>query len=236
MPSDTGDVLARAAGVLERHGERQALQMRVRERRRRSAGRRLIRMAMAVAVIAFAAAATGLAGVPLGITGVLVALLAMVVAVGALAVFPRSPMPRADALPAVALAQLPARTEDWLAAQRPRLPAPAIHLVDTIALKLDALAPQLATLDEREPAAGAVRRLLADELPELVGGYTRVPQALRSVDTDGIVPERRLVEGLEAVDGALTRMSEDLARGDLERLATQGEYLRLKYRGEPIGG
>jgi len=89
--------------------------------------------------------------------------------------------------------------------------------------------PQLATLDEREPAAAAVRRLIGDELPELVKGYTRVPQALRRVDTDGIVPEKQLLDGLAVVDTELKRMSENLARGDLERLATQGKYLEMKY-------
>ena len=57
-----------------------------------------------------------------------------------------------------------------------------------------------------------------------------MPQALRRIDTDGIIPENQLLDGLKVVDTELSRMSEQLARGDLERLATQGKYLELKYQ------
>ena len=79
-----------------------------------------------------------------------------------------------------------------------------------------------------------MRRLIGDELPELVRGYQSVPHALRRADTDGMMPERQLLDGLSVVDGELTRMSEQLARGDLERLATQGKYLELKYQGGDV--
>ena len=90
-------------------------------------------------------------------------------------------------------------------------------------------------LDENEPAAAEIRRLIADELPELVRGYGRVPEALRRANTNGMIPEKQLVDGLSVVDSELTRMSEQLARGDLEKLATQGKYLELKYQGDPLG-
>ena len=65
-------------------------------------------------------------------------------------------------------------------------------------------------------------------------GYQAVPTALRRADTDGMMPERQLLDGLNVVDGELKRMSEQLARGDLERLATQGKYLELKYQGGEV--
>ena len=97
-------------------------------------------------------------------------------------------------------------------------------------LKLEALAPQLVNLDPREPAAAEVRKLLATELPELIDGYTRVPAGLRSDDRNGVAPDKQLVEALGVVDSELARMSADLATGDLNKLATQGRYLELKYK------
>src|SRR3954469_6286866 len=65
------------------------------------------------------------------------------------------------------LAALPGATAAWLEVQRPALPPPAVQLVDRISARLEAMTPQLATLDPREPAAESVRRLLSTELPRL---------------------------------------------------------------------
>src|SRR3546814_6149528 len=45
--------------------------------------------------------------------------------------------------------------------------------------RLETLAPQLQSLDQNEPAALEVRRLLSDHLPELVTGYQSIPEPLR---------------------------------------------------------
>ena len=124
------------------------------------------------------------------------------------------------------------RIEAWLETQRPALPAPATRLVDGIDLKLETLGPQLATLDPREPAAAQVRKLLCDDLTELVNGYTRLPQALRRASRDGESPDRQRVDGLRLVDEELGRMTGELAGGDLHRLSVQGRYLELKYKGD----
>ena len=228
------DILSRADAILQRHSDNRRTQQRVRERRRKRIARRAARMAVATAAVLFAMVAIGLAGFPIGTTGVMLGFLAIIGLVLLLAVFPADRDPSAEVLPTTQLALLPLRTEEWLSTQRLALPAPAVRLVDSIGVKLEGLAPQLQHLDEREPAAAAVRRLIGDELPELVKGYTRVPGSLRKVDTDGIVPETQLVEGLRVVDGQLARMSEQLARGDLEKLATQGKYLELKYQGDTL--
>ena len=115
---------------------------------------------------------------------------------------------------------------------RRALPAPATRLVDGIGLKLEILAPQLQALDEREPVAADIRRLIADELPELVKSYQRVPLNLRKEGLNGISPDKQLVEGLAVVDEELDRLSKQLASGDLNRFATQGRYLELKYQGD----
>jgi hypothetical protein len=71
---------------------------------------------------------------------------------------------------------------------------------------------------------------MAEELPELVSGYQRVPANMRRKTGDGISPDRQLMDGLTVVESELGRMTEQLARGHLDRLATQNRYLELKYR------
>jgi len=225
------EIIAKAETLIQRHSDNRRTQKRMRERARARLARRAKRMAIAAAAILLALVAAGLLGYPLGINGVIIAALAIVASVLLLSVFPADREPTAEALPTTQLALLPLKTEEWLSTQRLALPAPAARLVDGIGVRLEGLVPQLATLDEREPAAAAVRRLIGDELPELVKGYTRVPVSLRRVDTDGIIPEQQLVEGLRVVDTELARMSEQLARGDLEKLAVQGKFLELKYQG-----
>src|SRR3546814_733459 len=129
------------------------------------------------------------------------------------------------------LAELPLRIEEWLERQRAALPAPAARLVDGIALKLEALTPQLQTLEPREPAAAEIRKLIGEELPELVNGYRRVPQSLRRDGRNGMTPDNQLIDGLHVVDAELARMTDQLASGELHKLATQGRYLELKYKG-----
>jgi hypothetical protein len=131
------------------------------------------------------------------------------------------------------LAQLPARTGEWLDDQRRALPVAAQSQLDTIVNKLEALAPQLAKLDPQTPAAVEVRRLLAEELPELVRGYQKVPAALqRQPLYGGPSPDRQLVEGLSTIQEEIGRMHARLAADDLHALATQKRYLEIKYKGD----
>ncbi len=170
---------------------------------------------------------------PVGTSGLMIAVLAFMVAAVGLMAFPRTQLVSSEVLPTTDLALLPLRTEEWLAGQRRALPAPATKLVDGIGLKLEILAPQLQALDEREPVAADIRRLISDELPELVKGYQRVPLNLRREGLNGISPDKQLIDGLSVVDEELGRLSEQLASGDLNRFATQGRYLELKYQGDP---
>jgi hypothetical protein len=229
--NSTDEAIAKAEAVMTRISQRD-----VRQRMRR-AGRRAVRATKygiggAIAVL-LTAIIIGFF-VPLGVSGVMLTMLAMLGAM-ALAIFlSAEPEVAVEALPKSPIKALPHQTARWLDQQRPMLPAPAQRLSDGIGLKLEALTPQLQALNENEPAAAEIRRLIADELPELVRGYGRVPEALRHANTDGIIPEKQLLDGLSVVDSELTRMSEQLARGDLEKLATQGKYLELKYQGDPL--
>ncbi|MET0386713.1 MAG: hypothetical protein ABW321_12180, partial [Polyangiales bacterium] len=79
---------------------------------------------------------------------------------------------RPPALPALAktteLARLPAQTDEWLEAQRHHLPQEAQRRLDSIGMRLEALSAQLQGVNSEQPATADLRRLLGDELPELV--------------------------------------------------------------------
>jgi hypothetical protein len=167
-----------------------------------------------------------------GTGGLMLAVLIFLIASFASTYLPTQAFASGDPVPTTELALLPLKTEEWLAGQRRALPAPAVRLVDGIGLKLEQLAPQLERLNEKEPAAAEIKRLIGDELPELVRGYTRVPLNFRKEGLNGISPDQQLIDGLAVVDSELARMSEQLASGDLNTLATQGRYLELKYQGD----
>jgi hypothetical protein len=220
MRSD--DILSRAEEVLQRHGGRSRLQNRALQRVAKAGVVKAKRLAWLTAGFLFGVPAYALFISPLGIGGILLAVMLFAgLALGAL-MWPSG----------VAVSKGPPAATTALETQRPALPPPAQRLVDGIGLKLEQLAPQLNALDEKAPAAFEIRRLIADELPELVKGYERVPLHLRREGLNGMSPDKQLVEGLAVVDSELARMSSQIAHGDLNALATQGRYLELKYQGE----
>lgn len=223
-------VLADAEAVLRRHSDRgQSLSTRARQRRNAGLMRKVKYAFWAVLAVLLASTVAGFV-MPLGTTGVMIVLGVMIAALLLIALLPSEPRVRTESLAETELAALPLKTEIWLENQRKALPAPAITLVDSIGVKLEALAPQLERLNPQEPAAQEVRRLLADHLPELVTGYQSIPQPLRREERNGRVPEKQLVDGLSVIDAEITRMSEQLASGDLDKLATQNRFLELKYQ------
>ncbi|MBT2242606.1 hypothetical protein JQK15_03570 [Sphingobium sp. BHU LFT2] len=223
-------VLADAEAVLRRHSERgKSLTSRARERRNASIMRRLGRIAGAAFAIIIAAMVAGWF-MPLGTSGVMIVLGLLLVTTLFFALLPGERAVSPDKLADTALTALPLKTEIWLENQRKALPAPAVSLVDSIGVKLETLAPQLERLGEQDPAAHEIRKLLADHLPELVTGYQSIPAPLRREERNGRVPETQLIEGLSVIDAEIGRMSEQLASGDLDKLATQNRFLELKYQ------
>jgi hypothetical protein len=131
------------------------------------------------------------------------------------------------------LAALPEEVAHWLEAQRASLPAPAINLLDGIVARLEAMAPQLAPLDPQGPAAGSVRRLLTRDMPALLEHYQTIPVTLRAAPRDGgASADAQLVNGLGIAEAEIGRMTEQLARGAFDELATQNRFLELKYEGD----
>ncbi|HEV2567401.1 hypothetical protein [Sphingomonas sp.] len=227
---DSDLIISKAEELMRRASpEGRAAARRRRERRRARAVRMMRRMFFATLAILVGAIVWGMIS-PIGASGVMAVALAVMLAWVGVILFTAEPAAKAEELPQVPLKALPARTEQWLESQRLALPAPANRLIDQIGVRLEGLAPCVQHLDEREPAAAEVRRLIGEELPELVRGYQRVPQQLRRQG-----PDSQLLDGLRLVESELGRMTEQLASGHLDQLATQGKYLELKYRGDPEG-
>ncbi|HEX7782925.1 MAG TPA: hypothetical protein VF509_08975 [Sphingobium sp.] len=231
-------VLADAEAILRRHSERgQSLSTRARARRNAGIMRKLGRITAVAFAILMAAMVTGWF-IPLGANGVMIVLAALTLATLLVALLPSERTVKATALAETDLKALPLQTEIWLESQRKALPAPAVKLIDSIGVRLETLAPQLSRLNPQEPAAVEVRKLLSDHLPELVTGYQSIPEPLRREERNGRVPEQQLIDGLSVIDGEIDRMTEQLASGDLDKLATQNRFLELKYQeakalGEP---
>ncbi|MBB3880363.1 MULTISPECIES: hypothetical protein [Sphingomonas] len=213
-------------------GSAQGAVKRVR-RQARSVMRRVILIAIANAAILIAAMVTGLI-LPggIGIFGALAAMLLMlaVTLMIALAPAPRAPSPAK--LAQVDIKALPGQTERWLEAQRPRLPAPAVTLVDRIGQRLETLSPQLAAVDNDTVEAMEVRRLIGEQLPAFLRDYERVPEPLRRVERNGRTPDAQLVDGLKLIEQEIGDMTQRLAQADLDSLSTRGRYLEMKYREE----
>lgn len=238
MPTDVDRQLASADALLERTRERySSVSKRSRQRREAEILRRVARIAVADGLIIAVALVLGLvlpAGI--GMFGALAVMALLILATVVFAIFPLDAAPRVEQLAQVPLKALPLTTERWLETQRPALPSPVRGLVDSIGVKLEMMAPQLAQLDEQSPAASEVRTLIGEQLPELIKGYARVPESLRRVERNGLTPDQQLAQGLQVIDDEIGEMSAQLAQGDLDLLATRGRYLQIKYQGEELGG
>ncbi len=208
----------------------------------RAHGKRLKRKAVGVgtrlaficavnAIILIAAAVLGMV-VPLGLFGGLAVLLLMAAVTIAIAIAPAARAPSEKVLREVDIKALPGKTERWLEAQRPALPAPARGLVDQIGIRLETLSPQLGRLEGREEEAYEVRRLIGEQLPAFVKDYARVPEPLRRVERNGKTPDAELVAGLKLIEQEIADMTARLAQNDLDNLSTRGRYLEIKYRDE----
>lgn len=188
-------------------------------------------MLLAAIVIPVAMITAGLLFGPRGVEGLITAPLAVLMAWAAILYFSLRTRTTRRTIRTVDLAQLPARTEEWLDRQRPMLPASAQPQIDAIMFRLEALAPQLQDLDPQLLEALELRRLVGEELPELVAGYQKVPYELqRKPLHGGPSPKHRLIEALTTIDEQIGRLQQRLAEGDLKSLATHQRYLELKYK------
>ncbi len=196
--------------------------------------KKLQRIVLTIAGIVVAAMIAGLIIDGIGFVGVMVTALAIVVAAFVLGKYPKMAVPqRADLTRSTDAKELVGRTELWLEAQRPALPAPAADMVGRIGVQLDALGLQLDGIDPNHPAAREVRSLVGETLPEMVDSYRRIPQHLRGEErAGGATPDDQLTGGLAKVSDEIDRVTRQLAEGSLDDLAVKTRYLDYKYGGE----
>ncbi|MCT2559435.1 hypothetical protein N0B51_10635 [Tsuneonella sp. YG55] len=195
---------------------------------------KLQRIVLAIAGIVVAAMVAGLIIDGIGFTGVMITALAIAAAIVVLGKYPKMAVPRrSDLTRATDARQLVGRTELWLEAQRPALPAPAADMVGRIGVQLDALGLQLEGIDPNHPAAREVRSLVGETLPEMVDSYRRIPQHLRAEErAGGATPDEQLTGGLGKISEEIDRVTRQLAEGSLDDLAVKTRYLDYKYGGE----
>jgi hypothetical protein len=224
---------ARASLVRQQAGGRRvggkSIGRRSAEVKRLHLARKAARIAFAVMAILLGALVAGLVIDGIGFTGIVVTFLAMVAAVGVLATFPRLKVPDLAALNRGDVRTMVARTELWLEAQRPALPAPAVNLIDQIGVQLDGLGLQLEGVDPAEPAVSEVRKLVGEHLPGMVESYRRIPANLRRESREGRNADQQLTEGLGKISAEIDAVTRQLAAGDLDALAVRGRFLDYKY-------
>ncbi len=187
-----------------------------------------------VVLVLIAAIIIGLIN-PLGLVGVMMGMLAMIGVLAAAVVFSRETPVRAESIAKASLPQLAQATDRWLDQQRRALPAPAQTLADTIGERIAALGPQLEVLNTAAPQAAELRRLVGEELPELINSYTRVPVSMRRTDRNGRVAETELIDGMRLLDRQIDALSHDIAGQDMDRLSSHKRYLELRYEGDQQG-
>lgn len=126
---------ARHSLVRQQAGGRRSIGRRSAELKRQHLGKKAARMAMAVGVLMVGAMAAGIVLDGIGMTGVMVLALSIVAALWFFGTYPKMKVPDLAALNTGDVRTMVGRTELWLEAQRPVLPAPAVQLVDQIGIQ-----------------------------------------------------------------------------------------------------
>ncbi len=176
--------------------------------------------------------AGGIAGAILGgigFWGVMAVVLATAIAIGIFSSFPKLKTPKRVDINKGTVQQMVGRTELWLEAQRPALPAPAVRIVDDMGVQLDALGLQLDGLDQNHPKAREVRSLVGEQLPEMIDSYRRIPANLRTEKRAGGTPDEQLTDSLGKISGEIDSITRQLAEGSLDDLAIKHRYLDYKF-------
>ena len=214
----------------ERGGPAREAAQRERQRLNAGLGHTAIRVAIVIAAIWLATIAIGLVK-PIGMFGFLGALVVTVVVAGMFLLrggrqAVAAPAPAPD-LPNGAMVE---RFDSYLYRARAALPAPAQAEIDAISRILPSLKQTLTRIDTLDPAAQDARRLMSIHLPGLIDRYANVPPAYRQEqDGEGKTVDQRLVDGLAAGRAALGDVCEQLARGDVAALETQGRFIQSRY-------
>jgi len=188
-----------------------------------------------VLAIFIAATIAGLILNGIGFAGVMIVVGALILAaIMSVSLVGKLEVPKRTELKTGSPAQMVARTELWLEAQRPALPAAAAAVVDQLGVQLDALGVQLATLDPAHPAMDEVRELVGEYIPETIDNYRKIPEHLRREEHAGGTADERLTTSLTKLSGEMDRVTRRLAEGALDDLAVKSRYLDYRYGGDEL--
>lgn len=212
-----------------RAGGRRSIGRRSAELKQRHIAKKVARVAMAIGAILLGTMVLGLIVDGIGVVGFMAMIVAIVFATLFFGRYPRMKVPDLSKLNSGDVRTMVGRTELWLEAQRPALPAPAVQLVDQIGVQLDGLGVQLEGIDPAEPAAQEVRKLVGEHLPGMVESYRRIPAHLRKEERGGRTADQQLADGLGKISREIDEVTRQLAAGDLDALAVQGRYLDYRY-------
>ncbi len=206
--------------------------------KRQDMAKRLRNIAIAAAAIFAFATIAGIVIDGIGFVGIVLTFFALLVAGGFFAKYPTmKPPQRVDLRKTQDAQQLVARTELWLEHQRDALPPAAAQIVNGLGTQLDALGKQLAHIDPGHPAAGEVRKLVGEILPETIETYTRIPAHLRAEERAGSTPDAQLERSLKKISKEVDSVTRQLAEGSLDDLAIKDRYLDYRYgdaEGNPL--
>jgi hypothetical protein len=214
---------------LKRTTEGRAAQSRRLQRRTKSVATRVSRAVLGAAGLVLAALIYAMVISPLGVSGFMLLVIGVVALMGLLLRYPREETPTRETLKEAELGALPNRVEDWLDRQRTNLPPRAGRQIDELLLRLEVLSAQLKEVGPGAPVAGDARRLIGDHLPRLVDTYLKVQAPYRQPGSEA---EAQLHESLATISSELKRLSDQLAKGDLDALAIEGKFLEQRY-GDP---
>lgn len=231
MVSEVDRILEKSNAALERARERTAAPTAARANRTLARAKRF--GAYSIGGVFALLIATGIWSAvisPIGIMGVLVVGILALGIVLAAGMVSREAEVKVSQISEGKLVQVADRTDRWLAQQRPGLPAPAQTLADSISARLFAMRGQIDTLESNSAPGQELRRMMGEELPELVSSYLRVPTEMRRTERNGRVAEQDLVQGLKLLDSEIDEMARALAAGDMDRLSSQKRYLEMRYR------
>ena len=201
------------------------------ELKRKNLIRRMKGLGATLLAIMAAVIATGIIIDGIGFAGVMLAAAAVVAAVLFFLFVPRTRVPRRTELKQGNPAQMVARTQLWLEAQRAALPPAAQAIIAQLGARLDALAGQMAHVAADHPAMAEVRELVGEYIPETIDNYRKIPQHLRAEEYAGKTADARLLESLEKLSGEVDRVTRRLAEGALDDLAIKSRYLEYRYGG-----
>ena len=128
------------------------------------------------------------------------------------------------------LDSLALRAADGLLDRCEELPGRALPAAETIIARLNALAPELASLDPASILSGDARRLICEHLPRLVDSYLDLPPTARSPGSEST---RRFSESLVILAGEFDHLFDQCCRDRQIGFDTQHRFIETRYKTDP---